>query len=103
MVHNKKSVVFQNMITDVLLWSHFSPSRFVPVQKSIQFIDTYCIAKFASGHSYLCTISSGFAGLLWLFYEHTVTVLIFQLFSCLTATDQDRRAVSFTISLQHTD
>ena len=30
-VHSTKSVVFQNMITAVPLWNHFSPSRLVPV------------------------------------------------------------------------
>ena len=50
----------------------------------------------------LCT-TSGFAGLLRYFYEHTVTVLISQLISCLTCTYQYRRGVSFMISLQHAD
>ena len=52
-VHSRKYVVLQNMITAVLLWNHFSPTRLVPVQKCIQFIDTYCIAKFVFAHSYL--------------------------------------------------
>ena len=61
---------------------------------------TYSIAKVASGQSYLYTIVSGFAGLiLWSLYEHTVAVLISQLFSTLTATYPDRR-VFFMISLQ---
>ena len=52
---------------------------------------TYSIAKVASRQSYLYTIVSGFAGLLlWSLYEHTVAVLISQLFSTLTATYPDR-------------
>ena len=31
-VHSTKSAVFQNMITAVLLWNRFPPSRVVPVQ-----------------------------------------------------------------------
>ena len=65
---------------------------------------TYCTAKFATGHSYLCKVSSGFAGLLlWSFYKHTVTVLVSQLFSCLTSTYQYRRGIYFMISFQHED
>ena len=64
---------------------------------------THCVAKFASRSSYLCITSSGLAGLLWSFHKHTVTVLISQLFSCLTITYPHRTRASFRISLQHAD
>ena len=35
----EKHVVFQNVITAVLLWNHFSPSRLVHVHKCLQFIE----------------------------------------------------------------
>ena len=44
-VHSTKSVVFQNMITAVSLWNRvkISPSRLVPVQKCLQFIENIIV------------------------------------------------------------
>ena len=91
----RNCVACQNMITAVLLWQPGLNSILI-VEKQVS--DTYYTAKFDSGHSYLCTISSGVSGLLWSFYEHTVTVLISRVFSSLTAAYQYRRGVSFMIS-----
>ena len=90
------------MITAVLLWQpYIQPVYIYKVVEKKRVSYTYGIAKFAPRHSYLCAISSGFAVLLWSFYEHTVTLLISQLFRSLAATNQYRRGVSFMISLQH--
>ena len=78
----RKYVVCQNMITVVLLWQ---PAVILLWKKRVSY--TYCTVKFASGQSYVCT-TSGFAGLLWSFCEHTITVFVSQLISCLTATCQ---------------